>query len=124
MTAAPVRNTVWLASDLTGSAAAPLDPRLGTLRNNGGQPPAMALLPGSPALDAGAAGGFATDQRTYTIRPYDIPGVPNATGGDASDIGAMEMIAINRIVTNTNDSGPGSLRGGVAGDGAAVCAFA
>ena len=110
--------TVWLASDLTGSGAAPLDPRLGTLQNNGGQAPAMtltmALLPGSPALDAGTAGGFATDQRTYPIRPYDIAGVPNAAGGDSSDIGAMEMIAINRIVTTTNESGPGSLRQAIA----------
>jgi hypothetical protein len=36
-----------------GTAASPLDPRLGPLQDNGGPTQTMALLPGSPALNAG-----------------------------------------------------------------------
>jgi hypothetical protein len=36
-----------------GTAASPLDPRLGPLQDNGGPTWTMALLPGSPALNAG-----------------------------------------------------------------------
>jgi hypothetical protein len=36
-----------------GTAASPIDPRLGPLQDNGGPTPTMALLPGSPALKAG-----------------------------------------------------------------------
>jgi CSLREA domain-containing protein len=39
--------------DLTGTAAAPLDPRLDPLGDNGGPTPTHALLAGSPAVDAG-----------------------------------------------------------------------
>ena len=40
------------------------DPLLGPLADNGGPTQTMALLPGSPAIDAGAAGpGWTTDQR-------------------------------------------------------------
>jgi predicted outer membrane repeat protein len=40
-------------TDLVGTAANPIDPRLGPLQDNGGPTQTMALLPGSPALDAG-----------------------------------------------------------------------
>ena len=50
--------------DQTGTAAAPLDPRLGPLADNGGPTPTHALLAGSPALNAGnptpAGGSFPT----------------------------------------------------------------
>jgi hypothetical protein len=36
-----------------GTAASPIDPLLGPLQDNGGPTPTMALLPGSPALNAG-----------------------------------------------------------------------
>jgi hypothetical protein len=39
--------------DLVGTTASPLDPRLGPLQDNGGPTPTMALLPGSPAVNAG-----------------------------------------------------------------------
>jgi hypothetical protein len=38
---------------IVGSAAAPIDPLLGPLQDNGGPTPTMALLPGSPAANAG-----------------------------------------------------------------------
>lgn len=57
------------------------DPLLGTLGNNGGPTPTLALGAGSPAIDAGA-GGPATDQRGVA-RPQ----------GAGVDIGAYERTA-------------------------------
>ena len=63
------------AHDLTGTAAAPLDPVLSRLSGNGGFTPTHALLPGSPAINAGnpaipgsAAGCEKTDQRLFRRR--------------------------------------------------------
>ena len=73
--------------DLVGTAASPVDPKLGPLAENGGPTPTRALLAGSPAIDAGspAAPGAAdaceaTDQR----------GAPRP-GGPRCDIGAFEV---------------------------------
>ena len=44
----------WVSSDLTGTIARPLNPLLAPLGNNGGPTQTMALLPGSPAIDAGS----------------------------------------------------------------------
>src|SRR5205085_2630916 len=54
--------------DQTGSIATPLDPQLGTLQNNGGPTQTRALLPASPAIEAGDntaanTAGLTTDQR-------------------------------------------------------------
>jgi CSLREA domain-containing protein/uncharacterized repeat protein (TIGR01451 family) len=58
------------------------NPQLGALQNNGGPTDTMALLAGSPAIDAGTnAGCPATDQRGVT-RPQ----------GSACDIGAFELV--------------------------------
>jgi hypothetical protein len=80
--------------DQVGTAAGPLDPQLGVLASNGGPSQTYALLPGSPALDAGnpASPGNdgsaceSTDQRGYS-RPQ----------GARCDIGAVEggAMAIN-----------------------------
>jgi hypothetical protein len=43
----------WVSSDLTGTSALPLDPLLAHLGDFGGPTQTMALLPGSPALNAG-----------------------------------------------------------------------
>ena len=80
----------WVASDLTGSEDAPLDPLLGPLQDNGGPTPTMALLDGSPAIDNGHSAGYPTDQRGQP-RPVDLASYPNAAGGDGSDIGAYEV---------------------------------
>src|SRR5262249_57269372 len=59
----------WVGADLTGSVAQPLDALLAPLGNNGGPTQTMALLPGSPAIDAGSnalAAGLTTDQRGAT----------------------------------------------------------
>ncbi len=63
------------------------DPKLGPLANNGGPTLTMALLPGSPAIDAGDnAAAPATDQR----------GIPRPVGS-FSDIGAYEFTAVLQI---------------------------
>jgi hypothetical protein len=65
-----------------GSANAPIDPLLGPLQDNGGPTQTMALLPGSPAIDAGN-NDYANDwdQRG--------PGYPRIVNG-IIDIGAFE----------------------------------
>lgn len=67
--------------DKVGSAAAPINPRLGTLAANGGPTKTLALLKGSPAINAAGAAPCATakDQR----------GVKRPQGGKC-DIGAFE----------------------------------
>ena len=83
----------WIASDKRGTIASPLDPRLAPLAGNGGPTKTMALLSGSPAIDAGKAFGLTTDQRGAT-RPLNLASLPNAVGGDGSDIGAVELQAL------------------------------
>ena len=68
------------SGDLLGSAAKPIDPKLGPLQKNVGPTPTMALLPGSPALDAGDNSGAPT---------LDQQGLPRMVNG-ACDIGAFE----------------------------------
>ena len=75
--------------DRVGTPSSPLDPRLGPLQDNGGPTLTHALLPGSPALDAGDPSGcrdsngapLATDQRGEP-RP--------AAASGRCDIGAYE----------------------------------
>ncbi|HRI13656.1 MAG TPA: choice-of-anchor Q domain-containing protein [Verrucomicrobiota bacterium] len=76
-------------ADLVGVS----DPMLGPLQNNGGPTPTLALLPGSPALDAGddslpgAPFNLATDQRGLARR-----------SGPRVDIGAFErQVAVARL---------------------------
>src|SRR6185295_10114530 len=73
------------SGDQVGNTAAPLNPRLGPLANNGGPTLTHALLPLSPAIDAGKS-LLTTDQRGMP-RPNDSVSVPNAAGGNGSDIG-------------------------------------
>jgi hypothetical protein len=76
--------------DLLGSISKPRNALLAPLAYNGGPSPTCALLPGSPAIDAGKSFGVTTDQRGLP-RPVDLPYIANATGGDGSDIGAFEL---------------------------------
>ena len=55
--------------DKTGTAAAPLDPKFGAFGNNGGPTDTVALLTGSPAINAGNDSiAPATDQRGSSRR--------------------------------------------------------
>jgi predicted outer membrane repeat protein len=77
----PAGGSGFVATDLLG-----LDPLLGPLQDNGGLTQTMALLPGSPAIDAGSnalvPAGLTADQR----------GLARIVGG-AVDIGAFERQA-------------------------------
>jgi predicted outer membrane repeat protein len=53
-------STGFSSADLLGTAASPLDPKLGPLKNTGGSTQTHALLKGSPAIDAGADDPLAT----------------------------------------------------------------
>jgi predicted outer membrane repeat protein len=97
-------NLIGNSSDAEGFVATDLlgvNPLLGPLQNNGGPTETMALLPGSPAIDAGFAAlvpsGINTDQR----------GAPRGVYGGV-DIGAFEVQVF--AVDFTTDSGGGSLR--------------
>jgi predicted outer membrane repeat protein len=76
----------FTADDLVGTSAKPINPRLGALRNNGGPTKTMALLAGSPAIDAGDdANTPATDQRGHARKKDG-----NGDGVALVDIGAFE----------------------------------
>ena len=83
---------MWTSTDLLGPNGASLDPKLDVLRDNGGPTATMALLAGSPAIDAGNSTGIATDQRGQT-RPVILLAAL-ANGRDGSDIGAFELTAL------------------------------
>lgn len=82
---------------------------LGPLQDNGGPTPTMALLTGSPAIDAGATiGAITTDQRGFA-RPQ----------GSAYDIGAFEFGASNNPDPDPDpdpDNGGGNNNGNNSGN--------
>ena len=88
-------------TDQVGTEGIPIGPKLGPLQDNGGPTFTHALLPGSPAIDAGNdAKAPATDQRGVR-RPQ----------GAASDIGSFEVgglntppMASNQLVGTTLDT--------------------
>jgi hypothetical protein len=84
------------------------DPMLGPLANNGGPTFTHAPLAGSLAIDKGKSFGSTTDQRGFP-RTVDDPCIANASGGDGSDIGALETqtvcpnLQITAITRETNN---------------------
>lgn len=71
------------------------DARLGPLQNNGGPVFTHGFNNSnglSPAIDKGSAFGSTFDARGLP-RTVDLPSIPNATGGDGTDIGAYELQA-------------------------------
>lgn len=77
-------------NDKVGSDVTPINPLLAPFGYYGGATQTLPLIPGSPAIDMGmAVAGLTTDQRGFS-RPVDFADVPNAPGGNASDIGAFE----------------------------------
>jgi CSLREA domain-containing protein len=84
-------------TDRTGNDDFPLLANLDPngLQDNGGPTQTVALLAGSPAIDQGTSegltGSLTTDQRGVGFaRTFDDPAIPNASGGDGTDIGAFE----------------------------------
>lgn len=66
-----------------------------TLALNGGTTPNFALAPNSPAIDKGKLYNdytrFGTSDQRFLTRPVDDPNIPNAAGGNGSDIGSFEV---------------------------------
>jgi hypothetical protein len=95
--------------DQVGTSASPISPLLGPLQDNGGPTATFALLPGSPAIDAGDSSvavnaqgkALTTDQRSFSR-------LSNGT----VDIGAFEVQTF--VVSTLNDGGTGSLRSALA----------
>lgn len=88
----------WLGTDLTGTTAAPLNPLLGALADNGGSTRTMALLSGSPALNAGLAANVPADTfdldgdlDTAEPIPFDQRGAGFLRAIGTVDIGAFEL---------------------------------
>ena len=83
----------WTATDLTGTIATPLNPLLGALANNGGATFTHALLPGSPAINAGTiTGAPSTDQRSIARPQQGI-----------IDIGAFESRGFTMTISGGNN---------------------
>jgi len=85
---------------LHGTAAEPLDPRLGQLTDNGGSTKTHALLTGSPAVNAGsnartAEAGLITDQRgmdRFIYSTVDIGAFEYCLSGDANVDGRVDYV--------------------------------
>lgn len=67
-----------------------IDPDLGPLQNNGGTTLTHKPNLGSPVIDKAMFHFLAQDQRGV-VRPFDNPSISNASGGDGSDIGSVEV---------------------------------
>ncbi|NET54905.1 MAG: hypothetical protein F6K47_01460 [Symploca sp. SIO2E6] len=86
----------FTTSTLVGTLANPIDPRLAPLADNGGPTQTHALLPDSPAFNAGSnalAMGLTTDQRGEA-----------RISGAAVDIGAFELQLLLSIAGGNNQS--------------------
>jgi len=82
------------STNITGTLASPVDPKLGPLQNNGGPTLTHALLTGSPAIDAGNPSSLfhlTEDQRGF---PRPVNGIP--------DIGSFEFGSGLPLITITS----------------------
>lgn len=92
--------TGTLIGNQVGTGSNKINPKLGPLANNGGPTQTMALLNGSPAINAGPSTSlFATDQRG--------PGFSRIIG-TASDIGAFEQEKFVSILANAASGNEGN----------------
>jgi hypothetical protein len=106
--------TNGLNHDLVGTVAAPLDPMLGALQDNGGPTATVALLSGSPAINAGTASGAPVkDQRGLArngppdIGAFEFAGLLPVSLGNISTRGVVgigdEVMIGGFIITGTAD---------------------
>jgi hypothetical protein len=82
--------------DLVGTGANPINPLLGPLADNGGPTATHALLPGSPAIDAGDNAGCPGADQRGIARPVDGNGDSIAL----CDIGAVERVSATGLVAS------------------------
>jgi parallel beta-helix repeat protein len=116
----PSGGSGFVATDLVGTAASPLNPLLGPLQDNGGPfagapgsqqvVPTMALLPGSPAIEAGSD-ALAVDPATSIPLFTDERGIAARVENSSVDIGAFEVQVY--VVYSNADGGGGSLRSAI-----------
>ena len=81
--------------DQLGTLASPINPLLGSLANNGGPTQTVALLTGSPAIDAGN-----NDYRRVNYIRFASPRATSAASGlvgNTVDIGAFELQSTSRV---------------------------
>ena len=91
--------------NLVGSLDSPIDPRLGPLADNGGSTRTHALLPDSPAIDAGADNVFSIgfDQRG---EPFSRIVDGDNDGNSRIDMGAVERVfEEERLAGDANGDG-------------------
>jgi hypothetical protein len=82
--------------DRVGTAAAPIDPLLNPLTNNGGPTQTLALQPGSPAINGGDPAFVLTSGPFIGPPFYDQRGISpfNRVNGGIIDIGAFESLLV------------------------------
>jgi hypothetical protein len=93
--------------DITG-----VDPILGVLWDNGGPTWTHALLPGSPAIDAGEGGLCLTTDQRGQPRGIDGDGTPGSPQAGDCDIGAYERSFL--LTLAGAGTGQGTMAGGLA----------
>lgn len=101
-------------TDQVGTSGTPIEPRFisTTLGYYGGPTATLALLSTSPALDKGKnLASSSTDQRGLA-RTLDLASVTNATGGDGTDIGAIEAQPLALVVDTNADENDGDYAAG------------
>jgi hypothetical protein len=98
-------------TNYVGTDAAPLNPGLAPLADNGGGTLTHAFTAGSIAVDKGNSFMLNTDQRGLT-RPVDLLGVTNTAGGDGADIGAFEAQIVS-VSGRVFDSAGNPLKGAI-----------
>ncbi len=90
--------------NLVGTSGSLIDPMLAPLNFNGGSTQTVALLAGSPALDAGS-NDLAIDPTTRDLLTTDQRGAPFVRNAGASvDIGAYESQSLSLVVNTTDDT--------------------
>ena len=98
---------ISIPSNLIGTTADPMNPLLGPLADYGGPTQTMALLPGSPAIDAGS-NALSIDPTTGQPLAYDQRGLPRIVNGIV-DIGACESSGFTVTVTSGSGQSTGPL---------------
>ena len=106
-----------LTNGVSGNLVGVTAPKLGLLANNGGPTQTVALLAGSPAIDAGAL-NFVVLSGTITAPTLDqrgaLRGPAGLNAGTAVDIGAYEATSSYQVSTAVDSSSViGSLRAAI-----------
>jgi hypothetical protein len=86
----------FMASDLVGTPFAPINPLLGSLQNNGGPTQTMALMVGSPALNAGDANQLGLADQRGVVRSGGVN-----IGAYQASASALVLSAPDTVIAGT-----------------------